>query len=98
MNNLLKKLNIDETFTKKTKRDKVFTKISDVVTPIEGYNYMADLLYLPDDGGYKYLLVMTVADSLFLIGSISNACVITSVITSKYLYPSSSGKYNKSAM
>ena len=59
MNQLLKKLNIDETFTKKTKRDKVFTKISDAVTPIEGYNYMADLLYLPDDDGYKYLLVMT---------------------------------------
>ena len=59
MNKLKEKLHIDDRFTKIRKSDKKFTKISDVITPIEGYNYMADLLFLPDDKGFKYLLVIT---------------------------------------
>jgi hypothetical protein len=58
MNKLLNKLNINETFTKKPRKDNKKTKLSDVITPIEDYNYMADLLYLPNDNGYKYLLVV----------------------------------------
>ena len=59
MDKLFKKLQIDDTLTKPIKKDKVFTKIKDVITPIANYNYMADLLYLPNDKGYKYLLVVT---------------------------------------
>ena len=56
---LKKKLNIDDTFTKGIPKPKHFTKISDVVTLIKNYNYMADLLHLPTTSdGYKYLFVM----------------------------------------
>ena len=56
---LLNELNINERFTKPIKKEKRFTKISDSVTPLEDYNYMADLLFLPKTkSGYKYLLVV----------------------------------------
>ena len=57
---LKKKLDIDDKFTKSViKKEKEFTKISDTVTLIEGFNYMADILYLPKTKErYKYLLVV----------------------------------------
>jgi hypothetical protein len=59
MQELLKKLNIDETLTKSLKKPRGFTKVKDVTLPVGGYNYMSDLLYLPEDKkGNKYLLTM----------------------------------------
>lgn len=60
MEDLKKKLNIDDTFTKPPIKDKKFTKISDVMTLIEDYNMMVDLLYLKTTKqGNKYLFVIT---------------------------------------
>jgi len=59
MQALKNKLNIDDTFTKPIKKPKKFTKVSDVVTLIEDYNFMADILHLPEtEKGFKYLLVI----------------------------------------
>ena len=56
MDNLKKLLKIDDTFLKVPKKEKP-TKINDVVTMINGFNYMADILYLPETKErYKYLL------------------------------------------
>lgn len=56
---LLQGLNIDETFTKKIRKPKGFTKIRDNVNLQEDYNHMADLLSLPTTTyGYKYLFVI----------------------------------------
>lgn len=57
MNSLLSKLNIDETYTKTPKI--VYDKVSENTLPKDGYNYMADVLFLPETKkGYKYLLTM----------------------------------------
>jgi hypothetical protein len=48
MNTLLKKLGIDETFTKAPKLPKVFTKVKDQIPHKADYNFMADLLMLPE--------------------------------------------------
>lgn len=60
MENLIKKLKIDETFTKPPKKQKIFNKITNNIPPIQYYNYMADLLYLPETtkDKFKYLLVV----------------------------------------
>ena len=58
MDNLLRKLNIDETFTKEIRGIK-FDKVKQNVYPKSGYNAMADLLHLPTTKyRYKYLLVI----------------------------------------
>lgn len=58
MNNLLKKLNINETYTKSLKLP-IFDKVKDNTFPKGGYNYMADVLFLPETKDkYKYLLTM----------------------------------------
>lgn len=57
---LKKKLNIDDTFTKPPPKIKTYTKIKDVMTLIENFNMMADLLFLPlTSRGNKYLFVIT---------------------------------------
>lgn len=57
MNALKAKLNIDETFNKR-KRHK-FDVVKDNVYREKGYNYMADLLHLPETKeGYKYLIII----------------------------------------
>ena len=59
MDNLKKVLKIDDTLLKVPKKEKP-TKINDVVTMMDGFNYMADILYLPETKeGFKYLLVIT---------------------------------------
>lgn len=59
MNDILKKLNIDETFTKETKKQKVFNNIRKNTYPKEDYNMMADLLELPKTKkGFRYLFVI----------------------------------------
>ena len=55
--NLLQKLNIDETFTKAVKPPE-FNHVKDNIPMIANYNFMADLLFLPDDNGFKYLFVI----------------------------------------
>lgn len=56
---LKEKLAIDDTFTKAIRKEKKQTKISDVMTLIEDYNFMADILFLPTTKeGYKYCLVV----------------------------------------
>ena len=55
---LLKTLKIDETFSKRFPAEKKFNKVKDNIPHIKYYNYMCDLLYLPEDvEKYKYLLV-----------------------------------------
>ncbi len=45
--------------TEPVKKDKVFTSVKDNIPLIEDYNYMADLLMLPEDKHkFKYLFVM----------------------------------------
>ena len=68
LKSIIDDLRVDETHTKPTRKAKVFTKINDVVPPLPDYNFMADLLLLPntegeDDDeenpkGYRYLLVV----------------------------------------
>jgi hypothetical protein len=59
LNTLKKRLNIDDRLTKTIKKDKKKTKISDVMTLLPQFNYMADILYLPSTKyRYKYLLVV----------------------------------------
>lgn len=46
--NIFDKLNIDETITKPVRKAKVFNKVKDNVPLKEDYNFMADLLFLPE--------------------------------------------------
>lgn len=74
MNKLLDKIGIDETFTKPPKKQKVFNRVKDNVTPIEDYNYMADLLELPKTKqGFKWCLtVLDLANDTFDIEPLKN--------------------------
>ena len=59
MDDLIKKLGIDEKFTRVRKQPKLFNKVKDNVPLKQDYNFMADLLFLPtSDKGFRYLLVM----------------------------------------
>jgi len=59
MDKIIKKLKIDETFTKAGKKQKVFNKVKNNIPLIEDFNFMADLLLLPETKeGFKYLLVV----------------------------------------
>ena len=59
MQALIKKLGIDETYTKAPRLPKKFTKVKDQVPHKADYNFMADLLMLPQTkDGYKYLLTV----------------------------------------
>ena len=56
---LLDKFNIDETFTTRPKKQKVFNHVKNNVPRKANYNQMADLLFLPEcPDGEKYLLVV----------------------------------------
>ena len=58
MDKIVKQLGIDERYTRPVKKPKAYTRVKDNIPPLEDYNFMADLLMLPNDGGYKYLLVI----------------------------------------
>ena len=58
MKKIIEKLNIDEKFTKTKKKPKTYTHIKDNIPLKADYNLMADLLFLPQTEGYKYLLVV----------------------------------------
>ena len=56
---LINKLGIDETYTKPTKKPKQFTHVKDNIPLVENYNFMADLLFLPETKeGFKFCLVV----------------------------------------
>ena len=58
MDNLIKKLGINEQFTKEIRGIK-FDKVKQNVYPKSGYNMMCDLLHLPTTKyRYKYLVVI----------------------------------------
>ncbi len=58
MNEVLTKLGLNETFTKRPKRYQ-YPKVKDSTYPMRGYNYQADLLMLPETpDGYRYLFVI----------------------------------------
>jgi hypothetical protein len=59
MDSILKKLNINENFTKKPHKPKGFTKVYDNIPHEKNYNFMCDLLSLPTaKGGFKYCFVI----------------------------------------
>jgi hypothetical protein len=59
MDKIIKKLGINEEFTKEIRGIK-FDKVKQNVFPKSGYNFMADLLHLPQTKyRYRYLLVIT---------------------------------------
>ena len=74
MNQIITDLGIDESLTRPTKKLKSFTHVKDMVPPKEHYNYMADLLFLPETTkGYKYcLVVVDLANDEFDIEPIKN--------------------------
>ena len=58
MDRLIKKLGINEEFTKEIRGIK-FDKVKSTVYPKSGYNFMADLLHLPQTKyRYRYLFVI----------------------------------------
>lgn len=58
MESIIKKLKLNDEFTKNAPKQKVFNKVKNDVPPIKNYNFQADILYLPTTKeGYKYLLV-----------------------------------------
>jgi hypothetical protein len=76
MNDLLKKLNIDKDnlLTKTFLSEKQYDHVKDMIPHKKHYNYMSDLLFLPEDKlGYKYLLVVVdLATDQFDIEPIKN--------------------------
>lgn len=59
MSEIVKNLNIDDTFTKPQPKPKTFSKVKDNIPLLEDYNFMADILMLPEDkNGYKYCLAV----------------------------------------
>ena len=59
MNNLLKKMKINDQFTRVRQKQKVFNNIRNNIPHLEDYNMMADLLMLPETKkGFKYLLAV----------------------------------------
>ena len=73
-NNLLDKLGANTTYTKPLEKVKKITKVKDNIPLHENYNYMADLLFLPETKeGYKYcLVVVDLATNAFDIETIKN--------------------------
>lgn len=71
---ILKKLNLENEFTKTPKKQKVFNKVKNGVPPAKGFNYEADILYLPEtENGNKYLLVVVdLADNSFDFQELKN--------------------------
>ena len=59
LKNIIKKLNLNDDFTKKPQKQKRFNKVKNIVPPIKNYNFQSDLLFLPTTKKKnKYLLVV----------------------------------------
>lgn len=71
---VIKILNIDETFTKSDTKQKKYNKFITAVVPEENFNYMSDLIELPTTSEkYKWLLVcMDLATNIFDIEAMKN--------------------------
>lgn len=71
---IIKELKIDSIFTKTPPKQKIFNHVKNTKPPIRGYNYQADLLYLPKtEEGYEYLLVVVdLANNAFDIEPLKN--------------------------
>lgn len=67
MQDIIKKLGIKDVFTERPKKQKVFNHVKNNIPMVKGYNYEADILYLPTTkDGYKYILAMVdLADNSF---------------------------------
>ena len=58
MQSIIDALGIDERHTRPVRKPKQFSRVKLNIPPLEDYNFMADLLELPNDKGFKYLLVV----------------------------------------
>ena len=59
MKSIIKDLGINEEYTKAVRKEKKFTHIKDNIPLKTDFNFMADILYLPETKQkYKYLLTM----------------------------------------
>ena len=58
MNNLKTRLGIHDKLTKIRPTQKLFSKIKDNIPLHENYNFMADLMFLPNDSGYKNICLL----------------------------------------
>jgi hypothetical protein len=74
MKALLQKYSINEDFTKVRKEPTVYNRFKNNIPLLEDYNFMADLLLLPEtEKGYKYLLVVVdIASDEFDIEPLKN--------------------------
>lgn len=73
-NKIVAKLGIDETLTKGRPKPKHFNHINNYIAHVKYINYMADILYLPEDkNGFKFcLVVVDLASHLFDIEPTKN--------------------------
>jgi hypothetical protein len=88
MNDILKELGIDEKYSKPVKIKKQFSKVKDNIPLKADYNFMADLLELPETKkGFKYLLVVVdLATDEFDIEPITNNKSLTVVDAMKRMF------------
>jgi hypothetical protein len=88
MNKILKELNINEKYSKPVKIKKEFSKVKDNIPLKADYNFMADLLELPETKkGFKYLLVVVdLATDEFDIEPITNNKSLTVVDAMKKMF------------
>jgi hypothetical protein len=88
MDKILQALNIDETHSKPVKIKKAFSKVKDNIPLIADYNFMADLLHLPETKkGYLYLLVVVdLATDEFDIEPLTNNKSLTIVTAMKNIF------------
>jgi DNA mismatch repair ATPase MutS len=86
--NILDKLNINESLTKPVKKEKVFYKVKDQVTLKEDYNFMADLVFLSSaKEGHKYALtVVDLSTDEFDIEAISDKQSTTILAAMKRIF------------
>ena len=88
MDKLISKLGIDESMTKPIKKPKIFNKIKNNIPLKADYNFMADLLVLPEDkNGFKYLLVIVdLATDEFDIEPMKNKEASTTLKSMKIIF------------
>lgn len=88
MNDILKELGVNEKYSKPIKIKKQFSKVKDNIPLKADYNFMADLLELPETKkGFKYLLVVVdLATDEFDIEPITNNKSLTVVDAMKRMF------------
>lgn len=88
MNDILKELGVNEKYSKPIKIKKEFSKVKDNIPLKADYNFMADLLELPETKkGFKYLLVVVdLATDEFDIEPITNNKSLTVLDAMKRMF------------